>query len=814
MKASVLSVLAGLALLSRGDLLAQSVVEFNAADYGAVPNDDLDDRAAIQAALNSAATLGGGTVRLDSGVFHVLVVYERGLGPVDGFSGGMTGYHGLVVPVNCTLTGAGMENTTVRVLAGTANAETVGDGIVNGGYHMAVTDFGAGGNIRISHLRVDTPDTTLGPTANLIGVAHADGVVLSSVALGSSKAHGLEINRSRNVVVEDCVFDGQHPGVSTLQLDIGYFGAKSLRPTGTLLSDILVRRCQFRGRASETGGGKIIELGHTSSACILRNIAFEDCTMESLLHPSTVCVSNDNPAAQEISGLRFERCHFIGLQEAPSVNGLLQLTLQGTQLLHDLTVRDCTFSGAFSQGVVVISTTPFHNTGHSHRRRILLEGNVFEPTFDRSVPYSADTFLMLAAAACSELTIRRNLFHFPATAVNLTVFGRIRAIQAAHSLDTKIEDNVFTWAHASQATAPILPARLSGIYAPVYLLEQNGIKARMQVTGNVFLHPANGIGTAINMTTAVSTIQWAAGGPWVGGLIAGNYSSGAGSAPVWNIHHDLSSTGNIGQVLPPDPSRTVTAGWYPCNGATLTSLDSDLNALPRVNAEKCGYTGNLPTQPGTVVRLRGPLTGEGLLAPLLDRYAGSVYQGTDDTLSGLISHPVADLTNGSLRVVRAPLTVYRWEASLSEGAAPFGSWAPADKPIDSPGFWVPFNTFVDSLADNADLDGDGRNNLFERAFLSDPAVADGDPLIDLTSDSGGVRTVNFRCASGPHSPRICLLRSFDLSQWEVESSCPAGGLFEAPAAGSLNESQFLTGREIRFTSPPTNRRFWRVSVEP
>lgn len=814
MKATAFFLLTAAIWVSPAKVWGQTGVELRAANFGAVADDDLDDRVAIQAALDQAATAGGGTVRLDPGIFHVLVVYERGLGPVEGFSGGNTGYHGLVVPVNCTLTGSGMDVTTVRVLAGTANALTVGDGIVNGGYSTAVTDFGAGGNIRISHLRVDTPDTTLAPTANLIGLAHADGVVISSVALGASAAHGLEINRSRNIVVEDCLFDGEHRGTSTLQLDIGYFGANSRRPTGTLLSDILVRRCQFRGRGHETGSGKVIELGHTSSDCILRNIALEDCLLESLAHPSTVCVTNDNPAAREISGLRLERCHFIGLQEAPSVNGLFQLTLQGNQLLQDLTVRDCTFSGAFSQGVVVISTAPFINTGHSQRRRIVLEGNVFRPTLDRSAPWSGGSFLMMAAADCSDVTIRRNLFQFPATAANLTLSAGVRGIQAAHSLDTVIEDNVFTWAHTSPATAPLAPEKLTGIYAPVYLLEQGGVKARMRITGNVFLHAVGGIGAAINMPTFVSTAQWAPQGPWLGGLIAGNYSSGAGSHPEWRIHHDLSTAGNIGQVLPADPSRTVAAGWYPCNGASLTSLDSGFNALPRVNAGKCGYTGNLPAEPGTVVRLRGPLTGEGLLAPLLRRYAGSVYRGTDETLLELRSHSFANLTHGSLRVVRTPLTVFRWEAALPAAAAPAGSWAPEDKPAQAQGFWIPFHTFVDALADNSDLDGDGRSNQFERAFLSDPSTPDDDPLISFHSGSRDRCTVNFRCASGPHSPRICLLRSFDLSHWEVESSCPSGGLFGAPATGLLDESNYLTGREIKFTTPHANRQFWRVAVEP
>lgn len=44
---------------------------FNIVDYGAIPNDGLDDTPAIQAALNAAKTAGGGTVWIPFGVFTI-----------------------------------------------------------------------------------------------------------------------------------------------------------------------------------------------------------------------------------------------------------------------------------------------------------------------------------------------------------------------------------------------------------------------------------------------------------------------------------------------------------------------------------------------------------------------------------------------------------------------------------------------------------------------------------------------------------------------------------------------------------------------
>ena len=783
-------------------------------NYGAMASDNTDDRAAIQAALDDAAAAGGGTVQLGPGVYDVQVIVAYGLGPVNGFNGGASGFHGLLVPPKCTLTGSGMENTTVRILAGNANPLAIGDGIINAGYQTALSDFGGGGNYRISHLRVDTPDINVAPTGNLIGMAHADGVTLTSVALGASRYHAVEINLSRNVVLEDCVFEGEHSEASTLQFDIGSIGAKSARPRGTVVSDVMVRRCQFRGRGAEQYG-KVIELGHTGSAGILRNIAFEDCYIESMGGPYSACVTNDNPPAQEFTGLRFERCRFHGLQEAYSPSGLLQFLLQGTQTLDGLTVRDCHFTGSYWNGLIVISTSATFNTGHSKRRNILIEGNTFTPSLNRTAPTSSGGSIRMASVTtCAEVTLRRNLFEVPDTAVNLNLTGVVTGILAANNLDTKIEDNVFTWAHLTEAAAPLGKARHIGISAPLSILEQSAMKARMQMTGNVFLYPANGIAGPVSMSTSVPTTSWAAGGPWVGGLMAGNFASGAGRGFVWSVHHDLSGVANIGQILPAGPSRPAGDGWYACNGTALATLDVGMNSLARVNAGKCGYESTLPELPGKVIRLHGPLTGEGLVAPEMARFAGAVYRGTVEGVTDLGAIPFASLTQGDLRVVRSPLAVFRWDSLITPDAAPPGSCAPTDKPADNAGCWIMFRSCAEFLADDADLDKDGLSNLQERAFLGDPSAPDPPDMFETTASPGGLTGFRFYCNAGATSPRMCLQSSDDLASWRVESSCAPGGPFEPPASGTLTESSWKTGRIVTVELPPGTRRFWRLVVEP
>jgi hypothetical protein len=360
---------------------------------------------------------------------------------------------------------------------------------------------------------------------------------------------------------------------------------------------------------------------------------------------------------------------------------------------------------------------------------------------------------------------------------------------------------------------------MGGIYAPVYQLEQMGTRAEMRVTGNVFLYPQNGIGTAMQMPTGIPTTSWAPNGPWVGGLVAGNFASGASSAPgappAWYIHHDLTGAGNIGQILPEDSSRSRTAGWYPCNGAPLSSLDSGTNLLARVNATKCGFSSGLPLQPGNVVRLHGPLQGEGLLADSLSRYAGTAFKGSSDTDETLRAVPRSELSAGDIRVVRHPLGVFVWDPDQDTVLAPTSSLQPLEVSEGADrGMWVPFNAGLDLLADDADIDGDGFTNRQERAFLGDPAQAGGGEPLSLQTAADGTLSVSFRCTTGFYCPRICLQSSEDMIDWHTETSCTDGGSFAQPAAGTVTESPFLTGRAVTFTPGSGDRRFWRLVLDP
>jgi hypothetical protein len=383
-----------------------------------------------------------------------------------------------------------------------------------------------------------------------------------------------------------------------------------------------------------------------------------------------------------------------------------------------------------------------------------------------------------------------------------------------------VEDNVFTWAHTSPAAAPLGSGYLMGLWVPAHLLEMNGVKSKHRITGNMFLYPRHGINTALRMSTEVPTTSWAPGGPWIGGLIAGNYSSGGGFSgggfiSPWLIHWDLSGAGNVGEVMAADYARPRTHGWYSANGATLTSLDSGKNVLPRINAEKCGYASTLPDLPGRVVRLHGPMHGEGVLADWLSRYAGSIYNGSHDTVEDLRLLPASERFHGEIRAVRQPLTVYRWEGSAAVESAPPGCVEPLDIAFENPGRWMAMDCGVHQLHADADLDGDGLTTLQETGLMFDPSAPDNCDCLHLSRNTVTDEIqLRFRCAAGPHSPRVCVLSSADLEHWQLETSSPGGTVFDPPAIGSVTESSSRTGRQVILSSPGASRKFWKLAVEP
>ena len=186
---------------------------------------------------------------------------------------------------------------------------------------------------------------------------------------------------------------------------------------------------------------------------------------------------------------------------------------------------------------------------------------------------------------------------------------------------------------------------------------------------------------------------------------------------------------------------------------------------------------------------------------------------TLETRAGLRLLPSADLVRGDIRVVRQPVGVFVWDPDLEPVSDPRFSLQPADLPEGGHGRWVPFNTPLELLSDDADTDGDGLTNELERAFLSDPVEPGCPELLTVSTAEDGTRTLNFRCATGPGSPGICLQSSENLTDWTVETSCPTGGLFSQPVAGSVAEVPWRAGRIVTVAPGGEMRKFWRLVLE-
>jgi hypothetical protein len=80
---------------------------------GATAGDGVDDRAAIQGALDAAEAGGGGIVQLGAGEYKVVLLYDATV-TFDSGKTKLTGYYGLEIPANVTVRGAGMGVTRIK----------------------------------------------------------------------------------------------------------------------------------------------------------------------------------------------------------------------------------------------------------------------------------------------------------------------------------------------------------------------------------------------------------------------------------------------------------------------------------------------------------------------------------------------------------------------------------------------------------------------------------------------------------------------------------------------------------------------------
>lgn len=260
-----------------------------------------DDRAILQAALDAAEANGGGTVKLPRGVIRIVTVNS----PASGDKA--AGAYGLEIPTGVTLAGSG-DGTIIEVHAG--GAFGVGVGISPKGMRTATTDFGAASGVVLRDFTIRA-SAQAESSGNLINLVHASDWLISHVTFAGSLYHGLEIDQSRRISVQNCTWTGSYSGASGswIQFDLGLAGPTN-RPatiTTTLNQDVTFSGCVFKQRPDTDTSGEDIALCHSGTQTN-DNITFADCVMEGRSGPDFVSVIRIDSVAAVSNSLRFERC--------------------------------------------------------------------------------------------------------------------------------------------------------------------------------------------------------------------------------------------------------------------------------------------------------------------------------------------------------------------------------------------------------------------------------------------------------------------------------------------------------------------------
>lgn len=235
-------------LLERIDQGGQSIPGlYNIRDYGAqgaykldskgkplvgnAENTAMDDRAAIQAALNAARDAGGGIVLVPPGAY----------------------------PIKDTL--SIYSNTTLYMLPGAYIVRNgqLGAFFINGDKGASYGGFSGHGNILVKGGTLEGNEKNIERRFNFFSLGHGQNIRIENVKmLDLLTYHAIEINSSKTVKIINCIFDGfrvdsnysdQSRRSEAIQLDMaldesvfGPFGAYDK----TTCEDILITGCTFR----------------------------------------------------------------------------------------------------------------------------------------------------------------------------------------------------------------------------------------------------------------------------------------------------------------------------------------------------------------------------------------------------------------------------------------------------------------------------------------------------------------------------------------------------------------------------------------
>lgn len=400
--------------------------------YGAIAGDAIDDRAAIQAALDYAETNGITSVIMGVGSYRVVTVNS----PASGDKA--AGAYGLEIPPGVSLIGSGPSTHLVIVAGG---AFGVGGGIYPKGFRTATANFGAADKVRLADFTIEA-SAQEDSSGILVAVVHAQDWRFERVRFGGCLHHGVEISQSRRVTFLDCTWTGSYSSNTSgswIQFDFGSIGPVN-RPatiTATYVEDVTFERCLCESRPNTDLAPRDIDFTH--AVFNLRRIKFEGCNFTGRAVDFTAIAGIDANAAVTES-LEFRNCIF-QTQASKAWGFYLGNTLS---IVNRLVFDGCEFRGKSSATIVAGGSTSLtYNATHSQRNRISVRDCNF--IYDKTGIGAPADLLLVGITAWTHAELAGNTFTTEGEfGVSVGQNGSY-FIRLCNNLDTNVRENTVTW---------------------------------------------------------------------------------------------------------------------------------------------------------------------------------------------------------------------------------------------------------------------------------------------------------------------------------------------------------------------------------
>lgn len=610
---------------------------YNIADpaYGAVNDGVTDNRAAIMAAHDAAEAAGGGVVWVPEGTWAVKPA-----------SGLCLLFNGDKVK----LMGTGKTSILRFITAGSGDASVAANnfvGIAAKGSNDTATNYGASG-LWVEDLRVECDTNVAGATSavearnahGLIGLSHTPWSIIRGVTFGDICYHQIEINRSKNVWVENCDFGGNTES-SRVQIDVAASGQNSDTPVNYLSEDVVFFNCRFAGRNTESqtlSVPRMIELDH-SNLTFWRNIVFDSCEFGAVYSPSTnnyigYIIAMDQTSTIFGEGLTITNCKFLGDSVGSTVGIRLVHTagtIRGINISNNTfgSGYDCDgtrFAGGFKKcieigsgsGLTTLTGSSTVSTKYTDRTGIVIRDNVIMPRFvaGKSTSTTSAETVGIMVTATTDATIEGNFIKFPVSGGTFTA-AVTDIITTTGSSST---DGMMVGDPLRFTTSGTLPAGLS--LATTYYV-------RSVLSTTTFTVSATEGGAVVNITdTGSGTHTWA--NYLVNTTLT--YSAAAAVAEVANLRF-----GNNTMIMQHDSVSVSTSLIYACIFNVKALEAASVYGFWEVTNNRLSEVGSGACVAGMV---EYATSGAEVANPYIKgRWAGNIHDGSFTSQNLLQGHP-------------------------------------------------------------------------------------------------------------------------------------------------------------------------------